>query len=93
MGEYWFNIHPLETRGTCLHCDETEDMDHILFDCKATGREEVWALTQSLWKMKGGTWPNPRRTSDAIAATMADLRTPSGRRRPGATRLYKILVT
>lgn len=68
-------------------------MDHILFDCKNAGCSEVWCLTKALWRTKGGDWPAPRWTSDALAATLADLKTPAGRRRPGATRLYKVLMT
>lgn len=93
IGQFWENIPTLSIRATCHACQELEDMDHILFDCRNAGCKEVWALTESLWKMKGGAWPNPRRTCDVLAATMADLKTTSGQKRTGASRLYKILVT
>lgn len=68
-------------------------MDHILFGCRNIGCTEVWVLIKALWRMKGGNWPNPGRASDVLAAVMADLRTVSGKRRVGASRLYKILIT
>lgn len=93
IGDYWDNIPTLEIRVMCHSCEEVENMDHILFGCKEVGPAEVWALAKGLWKRKGGGWPDPARTCDVLAATMADLRTDRGKRRPGATRLYKILIT
>ncbi|KZP20043.1 ribonuclease H-like protein [Athelia psychrophila] len=93
IGDYWENIPTMEICATCHSCEEVESMDHILFECKGVGQWEVWVLARELWKMKGGDWPDPKRTCDVLAAVLADLRTDHGRKRPGATRLYKIMVT
>lgn len=93
IGEFWDNVPTLENRGVCSTCGETEDMDHILFDCKAVGCAGVWSHTRALWKMKGGTWPGLERTCDVLASALADIKDAAGQRLPGATRLFKILVT
>lgn len=59
IGNYWDSIPTLEIRANCHACGESEDMDHILFDCREVGSEDVWALARELWARKGGVWPNP----------------------------------
>lgn len=93
IGEFWESVPTLEIRSICQSCGDIEDMDHILFTCREIGCKEVWSLAKQLWGLKGGEWPNPRRTSDVLAATLADLKTEDGERRRGATRLYKIIAT
>ena len=57
VGSYWEKIPGYEQRGTCAHCGARESMEHILFECAASGREAVWSLTRSLWEATGRIWP------------------------------------
>lgn len=93
IGEFWENVPTMTNRAICGACGVVESMDHILFDCETVGSEVVWSMSRSLWEMKGGDWPNPGRTSDVLASTLMSPKDGSGRSRPGAARLYKILVT
>ncbi|KAI0323858.1 hypothetical protein GY45DRAFT_1263915 [Cubamyces sp. BRFM 1775] len=46
-------------------------MEHILFSCTATGREEIWTLLRNLWESTGVRRPDPSWGSIAGAACMA----------------------
>ncbi|KAH9930411.1 uncharacterized protein BXZ73DRAFT_11963, partial [Epithele typhae] len=53
IGEKWLrpNMSPEQReRATCKTCGTTETMDHILFECKAKGRREIWKLLDKTWK-------------------------------------------
>lgn len=45
IGEFWETVPTMENRAICSTCGDLEDMDHILFDCKAAGCATVWTLT------------------------------------------------
>ena len=49
IGDYWKKIPGYEERSQCKECNTTETMDHILLDCKAEGREEIWEKAEKLW--------------------------------------------
>ena len=55
IGKFWRNIPNFENRGTCAHCDTEETMEHILTECDAPGRKEVWALASELWRKRSQT--------------------------------------
>ncbi|KAH9929869.1 uncharacterized protein BXZ73DRAFT_13173, partial [Epithele typhae] len=47
IGAKWLrpNMSPEQRdRATCKKCGSIETMDHILFQCKAKGRKEIWKL-------------------------------------------------
>lgn len=48
IGEFWRNIPGYEHRATCSSCGEDETMEHILTECTAPGRKQIWELTQTL---------------------------------------------
>lgn len=47
----------LQARAVCSKCNVTESMDHILFQCEAVGRSQVWELLREHWE---GTGYEPR---------------------------------
>ena len=49
IGEYWKNIPGYEERSLCQECNTTETMEHILLECRAEGREEIWISAERLW--------------------------------------------
>ncbi|OSD01785.1 hypothetical protein PYCCODRAFT_1502041 [Trametes coccinea BRFM310] len=53
IGRHWDRpaMKPeLRARGVCAHCNVTESMNHILFECQSEGQERIWDLTQSIWR-------------------------------------------
>ncbi|KAJ7589764.1 hypothetical protein C8J56DRAFT_783880 [Mycena floridula] len=68
-------------------------LEHILTRCKCAGQKEVWDLARQTWLKKRGTrWRKPK-FSTILACTLADLQSRRGKRRPGATRLFRILIS
>ena len=57
VGKYWKNLPGYEERSKCNKCDTLESIEHILFECKETGQQEVWELTKELWGKTGHDWP------------------------------------
>ncbi|KAJ7587239.1 hypothetical protein C8J56DRAFT_861560 [Mycena floridula] len=95
VGEYWTRMddQDLHERGICETCFVLEDMEHILTRCKAPGQAEVWDLAKTLWKRKKGTkWRKPK-LGTILACPLADLKSTKGKRRPGASSLFRILIS
>ncbi|KAJ7590020.1 hypothetical protein C8J56DRAFT_1139730 [Mycena floridula] len=95
VGEYWTRMDDpdFRERGICELCFVLEDMEHILTRCKAPGQAEVWDLAKSLWKKKKGTrWRKPK-MGTILACPMAELVSSRGKKRPGASRLFRILIS
>lgn len=92
IGEYWNNIPGYEDRGRCPFCDEEESMEHILIECQAPEREYIWSLAKELWERKGLPWPELR-IGSVLGSGHANFTHPNGKPRPGANRLYRILMT
>ncbi|KAN0128799.1 hypothetical protein V8E53_013386 [Lactarius tabidus] len=42
---------------SCLPCETTENMEHILTTCRAGHAMTVWALAKKLWPYKANLWP------------------------------------
>ena len=62
VGDKWArHANPeFHSRGFCTHCDnEIEDMDHILFRCRAIGQKLIWKLTEQLWRKRCQFWREP----------------------------------
>ena len=56
-GSFWEKIPNMQERAEYPKCKVTEDMEHILTACKATGQELIWKCAKELWTKKGGKWP------------------------------------
>lgn len=72
--------------------DEEESLRHILEDCQAPEREQIWNLAKELWEKKGLNWPQMT-IGTVLTSGLADFKSERGKRRPGANRLFQILVT
>ncbi|KAJ7587496.1 hypothetical protein C8J56DRAFT_712401, partial [Mycena floridula] len=55
--EFWTRIPDFCDWRICQFCDETESMQHILFECCQPGQDKLWNLTQQLWAKKRQQWP------------------------------------
>ncbi|KAH9913119.1 uncharacterized protein B0H18DRAFT_888756, partial [Fomitopsis serialis] len=93
-GTYWKKIPGYEDRGTCRTCGTTDTLEHILTECRAPGRREIWRLAKELWKKKDktGAW-TPIKIEDVLGAGLRTWRNAKNKRRPYAERLWRILVT
>ncbi|KAJ7351636.1 hypothetical protein DFH08DRAFT_694381 [Mycena albidolilacea] len=91
-GEYWRNIPNFEHRAICQHCQVDDNLDHILTECEAPGREILWNLAKRLWEMKGYQWPEIS-LGRVLACGFTEVEDANGKRDRGADRLYRILVS
>lgn len=93
VGRFWRNIPNYEQRGICPVCeDEYESLEHILIECQAPERELVWDLAKELFSKKGLRWPELR-FGTILGCGHSNFKDSEGRRRTGANRLYKILIS
>ncbi|KAI0342569.1 ribonuclease H-like protein [Trametopsis cervina] len=92
VGKYWRHIPSLEPRAICPLCDEEESMQHILTECESPAKQLVWRLAESAWMRKHHAWP-PLHLGNILGAALADFSDNNGKRAPGASRFFRILVT
>ncbi|OJT14554.1 Transposon TX1 uncharacterized 149 kDa protein [Trametes pubescens] len=95
VGKHWLRpkmSDELKERATCKLCGVTESMEHIIFDCIAEERKEIWGEVQGLWNgaMRSQcelTWGT---VFGAGCVTLEDER---GIDMPYTGRLWTVLVT
>ncbi|KAJ7911321.1 hypothetical protein B0H13DRAFT_1614752, partial [Mycena leptocephala] len=92
IGAFWKHIPECEERAICQFCNELEDLEHILLKCKHPGQELVWKLAKDLWLRKNPVWPDLSLGS-ALGCGLATILDEKGRTLPGASRLYRILIS
>ncbi|KAL1739946.1 hypothetical protein HDZ31DRAFT_48483 [Schizophyllum fasciatum] len=67
IGKRWLEVYDGSKPGhdekrrhaLCQRCGSIESMDHVLFECEATGQEMIWKLTKSVWERTGREWKAP----------------------------------
>ncbi|KAH9932942.1 uncharacterized protein B0H18DRAFT_870854, partial [Fomitopsis serialis] len=91
-GSYWLNIPGFEDRARCSFCGQTESVEHILFECPATGQREIWQIIAALWRKKGLPW-STLTMIDILALGLKEWTNEKSKFRPGATRLWKIMIS
>ncbi|KAI0054770.1 ribonuclease H-like protein, partial [Artomyces pyxidatus] len=58
IGEYWQPVLGFEHRAQCPACDnETETLEHILYDCDDPTASLIWRLAKDLWPHGNDKWP------------------------------------
>ncbi|KAL7282742.1 hypothetical protein ACG7TL_004216 [Trametes sanguinea] len=60
VGEHWARpgmADEYRARAECRTCSEVEDMNHILFTCRANGALTVWNCMEAAWRATGKAWP------------------------------------
>ncbi|KAK0502693.1 hypothetical protein EDD18DRAFT_1063755, partial [Armillaria luteobubalina] len=73
-------------------CNQTETMEHILFECEAPGQNQVWKLTQELWARKESKLPKLD-FATLLATQFIKLNGRGETELQGDTRLAKIVIT
>ncbi|KAJ7574960.1 hypothetical protein C8J56DRAFT_802209 [Mycena floridula] len=91
VGKFWTRIPDFHDWGMCQFCNETESMQHILFECRRPGQAELWSLAQLLWEKKRQQWPQMS-MGLALGCGLAKFYDDNGRLQLGTTRLFRILV-
>ncbi|KAJ7718926.1 hypothetical protein B0H16DRAFT_1666610 [Mycena metata] len=92
IGNFWKHIPECEDRAICQHCDEPEDLEHILLKCRRPGQSQIWSLAKDLWLKKHPTWPDLSLGS-LLGCGLASFSEDNGHPLPGSSRLYRILVS
>ncbi|KAH9853759.1 hypothetical protein C2E23DRAFT_684645, partial [Lenzites betulinus] len=91
VGSFWGHIPGCTERKTCGVCGTTEDLKHILVECRAPGREHVWNLTAAALGRKGVSMGEVT-MGLALGAHATVVRKNCGRPNHAATRLARILI-
>ncbi|KAH9932547.1 uncharacterized protein B0H18DRAFT_871247 [Fomitopsis serialis] len=91
-GPYWINIQGYEDRAQCDRCGAVESIQHILFECLATGQSLIWLIVRTAWVKKKAQWTDLS-LEDVLTLGLKEWKDEKGRIRPGATRLWRILVS
>jgi ribonuclease HI len=81
----------IKARQFCKHCGTVKDMAHILTTCNSGERECVWAQAEDVWRKRGYEWENPN-IGLIIGCGTANFRDKEGSRKPGDSRLFRILI-
>ncbi|KAJ7587774.1 hypothetical protein C8J56DRAFT_786334 [Mycena floridula] len=91
LGKFWLRIPDFCDWGTCQYCNETESMEHILFECRRPGQVQLWNLAQLLWKGKNLPWPQMS-MGLALGCGLVKFYNDDKHRLYGAERLFRIVV-
>ncbi|KAH9839066.1 uncharacterized protein C8Q71DRAFT_703988 [Rhodofomes roseus] len=93
IGSFWTHIPGYEERANCPTCGTLESLEHILTECTAPGRREVWMLTKNLWKRTRLKWTQPH-IEDILAIGLGRYALRKGKkRRESRKRLWRIIVS
>ncbi|KAI0743383.1 hypothetical protein C8Q80DRAFT_1337860 [Daedaleopsis nitida] len=82
----------LKARAVCKVCDETESMEHILFECRSTERGTIWELMEATWSQTKIPWREPS-WGTVVGAGCANFKTDDGRRDSPSEALWAILAS
>ena len=86
------NIPGYEDCGQCPDCEQTEDMNHILFICPLNHGKALWLAAKNLSKWKRIPWPQDMDHTYVMAAPLIKIRNWAGKMRSGASRLCTIII-
>ena len=57
MGKRWRDVQGREDREICATCNMTDDMSHILTQCREQTTQLIWTLAKGLWPHRSPPWP------------------------------------
>ncbi|KAL7280190.1 hypothetical protein ACG7TL_006609 [Trametes sanguinea] len=95
IGRHWLRATmppPLRNRAECHVCGCLETMNHILFDCSATGRQLSWTLLTSLWSRTGDKEITPT-WGTVMGAQSVVIKDEHGTRQPTKEARWAVLAT
>ena len=92
IGRFWSRIENHERRGMCTLCEVEESMEHILTECEAPGRSQVWSLANELWRRRAPT-DLPSEYGAMLGCCLAGFKKTNGRPDKGLNRLFHIVMS
>ena len=92
IGKFWRNIPNYEQRGICSRCDTEETMEHILTECNAPERNQIWSLTCELWNKRLQILI-PENYGALLGCCLTNFKKPSGEPDKGLNRLFRIIIS
>ncbi|KAK0484920.1 hypothetical protein IW261DRAFT_1330832 [Armillaria novae-zelandiae] len=92
VGSWWENKLGYEQRGRCMKCNQTETMEHILFECEEPGQSQVWRLVRRLWARKESEMPEPD-FANMLVTPLLQIHGQNGTKSLGDARLMRIITT
>jgi ribonuclease HI len=92
VGRKWLHFPGFEDRATCQHCNETEDMEHILTKCTKPGQELVWDLTWAFLAQKEILLPLNMPIGLILGCALTDFKNQENKPIKGGDRLVEITI-
>ncbi|KIK51710.1 hypothetical protein GYMLUDRAFT_181123, partial [Collybiopsis luxurians FD-317 M1] len=92
IGNQWKHINGYESRAMCQHCNELENMEHILISCQRPHQSPIWELASSIWPKEYGPWPDIS-LGTIPGCSLLQFHDEKHNVLPEAQRLFTILVT
>lgn len=92
IGEWWENIPQYEERAKCSTCGTTENMNHILTQCRVPGQMETWAAIEQIWKNRYQDWTKPS-LGEILGCASIRFRKNNNNIDKGKSHLYQILIS
>ncbi|KAL1738774.1 hypothetical protein HDZ31DRAFT_50467, partial [Schizophyllum fasciatum] len=96
-GRHWSDIPGCAERTLCHHCSAAgveveESMQHILTECEAPGRREIWAEAERLCRARNIPW-RAASMGEVLGGALVSIRGEDGKRKIGDERLYRIIMS
>ncbi|KAJ7896141.1 hypothetical protein B0H13DRAFT_1624162 [Mycena leptocephala] len=63
-----------------------------MLECNAPGQQQVWQLTERLWRLRFSTWPKLN-WGLLLGCGLARFTSPNGKRAPSKNRFFTIIVS
>ncbi|KAJ7820478.1 hypothetical protein B0H13DRAFT_1614032 [Mycena leptocephala] len=92
VGFFWDHVPNMEILGQCSTCRMPESLEHIMLECNAPGQQQVWQLTERLWRLRFSTWPKLN-WGLLLGCALARFTSPNGKRVPSKNRFFTIIVS
>ena len=92
IGKFWSKIENYEHRGIYTHCNLEESMEHILTECDAPGREQIWTLANELWNKRSQT-AIPMSYGTLLGCCLSNFKKQNSKSDKGLNRLLRIIVS
>jgi len=92
IGQFWEHIPTLETVALCPTCRITESMEHIMLECQAPGQQQLWRLTEQLWRLRYHPWPKLN-WGLLLGCNLSRFKSSKGKLIPAKNRFFAIIVS
>ena len=93
VGNYWENIPDWEHWSISKSCGlgATDDLEHIMLECKTTGQDLIWRLARELWELRNLNTAM-KNIGSITRCTFTNFKTWREKPRISNNWLYKILI-